>query len=53
LLTTALVFVDGAIFGAVFATISLVALMRYVLNDSRESPAAREERTPAAAPPQR
>jgi hypothetical protein len=36
LLTTALIFADGAIFGAVFATIAVIGVLRYVINDPRE-----------------
>lgn len=53
MLTTALVFVDGAIFGAVFATVSIVALLRYVLGGSREDPAAQDAEPAAPSPPRR
>jgi hypothetical protein len=36
LLNAALIFADGAIFGAVFATTAVIAVLRYVLNDPRD-----------------
>lgn len=36
MLTAALIFADGALFGAVFATVSVIGVLRYVINDPRK-----------------